>query len=94
MKTIQAGVVALSALALAGCGGGAKLGGGKQGAAQAAFQAGQASHGAPGALYRLLQDNVGSNLTATVNGDAGGSACSETGTVPEELAVSCTGCSP
>jgi hypothetical protein len=73
MKAIQAGLIAVSALAMAGCGSGAKIGN-QQEAAQAAFQAGQASRGANGGLLQVLQSGAGGNGSVTVQGDASGSA--------------------
>jgi hypothetical protein len=75
-KKIETSLVVLSSLAMAACGaGGAPLGGGKQGAAQAVFQASQAGRGASGTggLLQLLQQRA-VNVSTIVKGDAGGSA--------------------
>lgn len=68
---LRLSLVSASVLALAACGKGAKLGGGKEGAAAALFQASGPASGASGSPYN---NSLGISQTITVKGSKGGSA--------------------
>ena len=70
MNTIRRMTLAAVALGLTACGGGAKLGGGKQGAAQAAFQASQSAGRGSKTGQALVDQALASgaaNLTLSAN---------------------------
>jgi hypothetical protein len=70
---IRMSLVAACTALLAACGGGAKLQN-KQEAANAAFAASQGANGANGSLFRLAQQNAGSNIEVTVSCPKAGKA--------------------
>ena len=72
---IRMSMLGALAVAMIGCGG-AKLGGGKQGAAAALHETGQAGNGARGALLRAFGSYADINVgqTVEVKGDKGGTA--------------------
>jgi len=74
-RFIRISVLAAATAALVACGGGAKIGGGKEGAAKAMFEASQpASKGGQGNLLQMLQSGATANVEAEVNCSHGGSA--------------------
>ena len=72
-NAIRLSMVAAVALVMTACGGGAKLGGGKQGAAEALFQASGPAASANGTTAKLLQSGATTG-TITVKGQKSGSA--------------------
>ncbi len=88
LRFIRLSLVAAATTALVACGGGAKLGGGKEGAAKAAFQAGApASQGAKSSQSLLRQMAAGAATgTAEFSVD-----CAKSGSVKLTLDLTSTG---
>ncbi|MFL5346974.1 MAG: hypothetical protein ACJ8AT_19495 [Hyalangium sp.] len=89
LRTIRLSLVAAAATALVACGGGAKIGGGKEGAAKAAFQAGQpAGKGANTSGQDLLRQMAAGAATGSAEFSAD---CAKGGSVKLKLDLTSTG---
>ena len=99
LRTIRFSLLAVATTALVACGGGAKLGGGKEGAAKALFEASQpAGKGGNTSSQSLLRNGLGLSLNglssniADITGDLEVEvACSQGGAVKLKLDLSSAG---